>query len=125
MKKRNYMMCRRNSMAFMFHMLLHICNAMGVVSTKGVANMLYDLSNLDQYHHCNITTAERTARHIRSGKRSLFFIMLFFILQKRDYTTTKVLHQSPHKNPLHLLTVSSTNPFNKPPPRNLYSACKP
>ena len=57
---------------------------MGIVSTKGEACMLYDM--LDPNRHCDITIVERTAWHIRFGKWGLFFIILFFILQKRDFT---------------------------------------
>jgi hypothetical protein len=42
--------------------------AMGVISTKGEAYMLYDMPDADRYNHCNITTAESTAWHIRYGK---------------------------------------------------------
>ena len=88
---------------------------MGVVSTKGDTYMLHDMPYPYRYNHCNITTVERTAWHIRYGKWGLFFIMLFFILQKRDYilqyhkdttsitqqksltSTHKLLHKSSHQ----------------------------
>lgn len=60
--------------------------------------MLYGLSDLDRYHHYDITTMERTARRIRSSMRIYFFIMLF-ILQKHDYMlhyykdTTSIIRQ--------------------------------
>lgn len=69
-----------------FSCSLQICIAMGVVLTSGVANLLYDLSNPNQYHHCDVTTVEKTSRRIRFGKTTLFIILLFFILQKCDYT---------------------------------------
>ena len=82
---------------------LKFCIIMDALSTRMEANMLCDLPHLNQYQHWDIATMERTSRCTRFGKISLFFTVLFFILQKRDY----MLHY--HKD-----TTSSLQP--QPPP---------
>ena len=79
--------------------------------------------------HVRIDTATTTLRSQRKPHdvsnmvRQVHYLLYSSFYQSviTHYTTTKILHQSPNKSPSHMLTISSTYPFTKPPPKILYS----